>query len=67
MPETVQVRLLKSTVQMLRGNDPSARSLDEAIEDLLLDHPPRALLEELDRRESEPVISLEEARRKHGY
>ncbi|MGP8072689.1 MAG: hypothetical protein ACLPZM_06125 [Thermoplasmata archaeon] len=65
--ERVQVSLRRSTVETLRSYDPSAETLDDVIEEMLIDHPPKALLKELDRRETEPTISLEEARRKHGY
>jgi hypothetical protein len=65
--ERIQVSLRRSTVDTLRSYDPSAETLDDVIEELLIDHPPKALLEELDRRETEPTISLEETRRKHGY
>jgi hypothetical protein len=65
--ERIQVSLRRSTVEILRSYDPSAETLDDVIEEMLIDHPPKALLRELDRRETEPTISLEEARRKHGY
>ena len=65
--DRIQVSLLRSTVETLRSYDPSAETLDEVIEEMLTDHPPKALLKELDRRETEPTISLDEARRKHGY
>jgi hypothetical protein len=65
--ERIQVSLRRSTAETLRSYDPSAETLDDVSEEMLNDHPPRALLRELDRRETEPTISLEEARRKHGY
>ncbi|HTT45718.1 MAG TPA: hypothetical protein VMH38_06870 [Thermoplasmata archaeon] len=65
--ETVQVSLRRSTVEMIRGFDPNALSLDEAIEEMLLANPPRMLLEELDRREAGPFRSREDSRRRHGY
>jgi hypothetical protein len=65
--ERIHVSLRRSTVETLRSYDPSAETLDDVIEEMLIDHPPKALLRELDRRETEPTISLEEARRRHGY
>ena len=65
--ERVQVSLRRSTVEMIKGYDPSARSLDEAIEEMILAKPPRSLIEELDRREKGRFITREGARRRHGY
>ena len=65
--DRVQVSLRRSTVEMLQGYDPKAKTLDEAIEEMLLDHPPKALLDELDRQAKGPFVTREEARRRHGY
>lgn len=65
--DMVQVSLRKSTVEMIRGYDPAAPTLDDAVEEMLINNPPPGLLRELDRREQEPTISREEARRKHGF
>jgi hypothetical protein len=65
--DTVQVTLRKSTVEMIRRYDPDAETLDDAIEEMLLDHPPAALLDELDREAKGPFVSRSGARRKHGY
>jgi hypothetical protein len=64
--ETVQVALRKSTVEMIRGYDLNAASLDDAIEEMILDQPPAALLKELDREAEGPFVSRDVARRKHG-
>lgn len=64
--DRVQVSLRKSTVEMILGIDPSAATLDDAIEELLIRNPPRALLQELDREEKGPFVSLEELRRRRG-
>jgi hypothetical protein len=65
--DRVQVSLRRSTVEMIRGFDPNAATLDDAIEEMILAKPPRALLQELDRRENGPFASREEARRRHGH
>jgi hypothetical protein len=65
--DTVQLSLRKSTVEMIRGYDPGAASLDDAIEEMVLDHPPTALLEELTREAKGPFVTRDDARRKHGY
>jgi hypothetical protein len=65
--ERVQVSLRRSTVEMIRGFDPEAATLDDAIEEMILAKPPRALLRELDLREKGRFVSREEARRRHGY
>ncbi|MGP8072692.1 MAG: hypothetical protein ACLPZM_06140 [Thermoplasmata archaeon] len=65
--DRIQVSLRRSTVETLRRYNPSAQTLDDVIEEMLIDNPPPALLKELDRRETEPTISMEAARRKHGY
>lgn len=63
----IRVSLRRSTVEMIRGFDPDATSLDDAIEDMLVAHPPKALLVELDRRERGRPITRAAARRRHGY
>ncbi len=60
----VRVSLRRSTVEMIRDYDPKAPSLDDAIEEMLIEHPPRALVEELDRRERGRFVPLEKVRRK---
>jgi hypothetical protein len=65
--DRVQVSLRRSTVEMIRGFDPEAASLDDAIEELMVARPPRALVKELDRRERGKFVSREDARRRHGY
>ncbi|MGI0054146.1 MAG: hypothetical protein ACREBZ_00235 [Thermoplasmata archaeon] len=65
--DRVDVSLRRSTVEMIQGYDPKAESLDEAIEEMLLARPPKALLDELDREAKGPFVSREEARRRHGY
>ena len=65
--DTVQVALRNSTVEMIRGCDPSAPTLDYAIEEMLLDHSPAALLDELDRESKGPFLSRSNARRRHDY
>jgi len=52
---------------MTRGFDPSAPTLDDAIETMLPDHPPAALLDELDRKAKGVFVSRSNPRRKHGY
>lgn len=63
----VRVSLRRSTVEMIRGFDPDAPSLDDAIEEMLVAHPPKDLLTELDRREKGRSITRAAARRRHGY
>ncbi|MGI0129050.1 MAG: hypothetical protein ACREEC_02675 [Thermoplasmata archaeon] len=65
--DRVEVSLRRSTVEMIRGYDPRAESLDDAIETMLLAKPPKPLLSELDREAKGPFVSREEARRRHGY
>jgi hypothetical protein len=65
--DSVQVTLRRSTVEMIRGYDPAAQSLDEAIEEMLLANPPKGLLDELDRRELGPFTPRDEAKRTHGH
>ncbi|MFZ0830732.1 MAG: hypothetical protein WCB18_09505 [Thermoplasmata archaeon] len=65
--DRIRVSLRRSTVEMIRGFDPDATTLDEAIKEMINFKPPRALVTELDRRESGKFISREEARRHHGY
>ena len=42
---TVEVQLQESTVEMIRRYDPNAKTLDEAIEEMIIDHPPSKLLD----------------------
>ncbi|HTW56203.1 MAG TPA: hypothetical protein VMG36_07190 [Thermoplasmata archaeon] len=65
--DRVQVSLRRSTVEMIQGFDPDAPTLDDAIEEMILARPPKALLKELDRREKGKFASREEAHRRHGY
>ncbi|HEV2317005.1 MAG TPA: hypothetical protein VGV89_05475 [Thermoplasmata archaeon] len=65
--DPIEVTLRRSTVEMIRGYDPKAESLDDAIEEMLLANPPKALLDELDREAKGPFQSREDARRRHGY
>jgi hypothetical protein len=65
--DLVKVSLRRSTVEMIRGFDPEAVTLDEAIEEMLLAKPPAALLKELDRREKGRFVSREAARQRHGF
>jgi hypothetical protein len=65
--DRVQVLLRRSTVEMIRGFDPEAASLDDAMEQMIIAKPPRALVKELDCREEGKLVSREEARRRHGY
>ena len=64
---TVEVRLQESTVEMIRRYDPDAKTLDEAIEEMIIDHPSSKLLEELRQEDEGPFVTREEAKRKHGY
>ena len=65
--DRVQVTLRRSTVEMIRGFDPEAANLDDAIEEMILAKPPRALVKELDRREKGKAVSREDSRRRHGF
>ncbi|HLY77338.1 MAG TPA: hypothetical protein VKT21_05590 [Thermoplasmata archaeon] len=65
--DRIRVSLRRSTVEMIRGFDPDAPTLDDAIEEMLVAKPPRALVKELDRRERGKFVSREEARHRHGY
>jgi hypothetical protein len=65
--DRVQVSLRRSTVEMIRGFDPGAATLDEAIEEMVLAKPPEALVKDLDRRAKGKFVSREEARRRRGY
>lgn len=63
----VRVSLRRSTVEMIRGFDPDAATLDDAIEEMLVAHPPTELVAELDRREKGRFVTRQAARRRHGY
>ena len=64
---TVEVRLQESTVEMIRRYDPNAKTLDEAIEEMIIDHPPAKLLEQLRQEDKGPFVTREEAKRRRGY
>lgn len=65
--DRVEVSLRRSTVEMIRGYDPKAESLDDVIEEMLLAKPPKALLDELEREAKGPFVPRVDARRRHGY